>query len=166
MELYLVRMIASDDGETFYKVGVTNMGVKRRFEFGTTSVAESGLPLKEKLTRSLDGQKYISSTPYIVEKVHTVSYKYLGDTLIAEREMLSFVEPHSYLPKKSFSGRHECFSGESVAAEVKLKMDADVQKRNAEAPDELLYKLKAMGVREQDPIERHRSILERCRDDL
>lgn len=163
MELYLVRMVAPDGGETFFKVGVTKMGVKRRFEFGTTSVAESSLPFKEKLTRLLDGQKYISSTPYIAEEIHTVSYKYKGDSLMAEQEILSFVEPHRYLPTKPFAGRYECFSGESVAAEVKLKMNSDVKKRNAEAPSELLYKLKAMGVREQRPIERHRAILERCR---
>lgn len=163
MQLYLVRMTARGGGETFYKVGVTKIGVTRRFDYGTQNVLDSDLPWKEKLMRRLEGEEYISDTPYSVEQIHAVSYKYDGDALVAEREMLDHVAPHRYWPQLPFSGHGECFKGDTLVEEVRRRMDADVAKRNAEAPNELLYSLHAIGMRTQDPIERHKAILAKCR---
>ena len=166
MQLYLVRMKTSDGEEVFYKVGVTRVGVKARFDYGRTKVGESDLAWADKVRRRLNGQEYISDTPYDVERVHAVIYNYKGDALIAEREFLAFVESSKYQPKKYFSGWGECFRDDAVAADLRRLMDEDSSRRNAEAPDELRYKMCAIRIRQQDPIERHKAILDCCRQKI
>jgi len=84
MRLYLVRMFDEASGEVFLNVGVTQYGVKERFAYGSTKVADSDLPLKEELERMAAGEKYISDRPYRVEELHPISYKLDGDARLGE----------------------------------------------------------------------------------
>ena len=164
MRLYLVKMSSSADDEVFYKVGVTRNSVTERFNFGTTKVVDSNLSMTEKLGKLLDGQRYIPECPYKVENLHSVSYKYEGDALVAEKDLLQALKPHQYFPKLPFSGQSECFAGADLNTLVVEYMNSDCKRRNDSAPNELLYKLNEGSVRESDPIEKHLLVLKKCRD--
>ncbi len=164
MNLYLVKMHSDDGSEIFYKVGVTNSSVKERFSYGKTKVLESNELSMMELERSLAGKVYISDHPYDVEEIHVVSYKYEGDALLAEQALLEVLKPNQYWPKIDFSGKSECFNGDSLDKLIIEFMNEDSINRNREAPSELKYKLAETKAdrREKDPIKRHLQILKIC----
>lgn len=148
--------------ETFFKVGVTK-DLGQRFAFGATKVVDSSLPLKDKVEMVLAGRTYIPDCPYRVEVLHSVSFKFEGDALVAERALLKTTGPRQYWPAKEFSGRSECFKGEDLLGAIVEYMDTNSKHKNASAPSELLYALHSHGVRETDPIKRHMIVIEKCR---
>lgn len=166
MNLYLVRLTHPTSGESFYKVGVTSQGVKQRFAYGSKKMKDSDLPFRDKVERMLSGEKYIRDNPYRETVLHQVSYVYDGDALIAERDLLEAVKVSKYRPKEWFSGVSECFQADDEALTlVKQHMDEDSEKKNAEAPSELQYKVAAMDAKRiQNPIEKHLFVLARCRE--
>jgi len=163
MHLYLYKMESESDSESFFKVGVTAGDPELRFSFGSTKVRDSGLPMRDQLDKLFKGEKYISDHPYETDLIHSVLYKYEGDALIAERDLLKSLGKHTYSPMTSFSGATECFSGdEELVQDVKSFMDEDSTKRNLDAPDRLLYKIASIDVKETDPIKKHECVLEKC----
>lgn len=165
MWLYLARLSSNDGTESFHKVGITSHDAKSRLSFGVTKVIDSDLPLKEKFQRILvRRQKYIPDNPYEHQVLHSVGYQLGGDARLAEREMLEQVRPFRYWPRQKFSGRSECFSNNDAVEAIIQRMNADSERRNAEAPSPMLYRIKAIGIREQDPISRHLKILEKCKE--
>lgn len=165
MILYFVKLISSDASEEFYKVGVTSSDVKSRFAYGQEKIIESSkLSLREKVERSLSGQKYVPDMPYEVIEIHTVSYRLDGDALIAESELLEALKGNQYWPKQQFSGRSECFIGDKIEHIVIEYMDRDSEERNNKAPSCVKYKLASTRVKRQysDPIEKHKAVLSKC----
>ena len=164
MQLYFVKMLIDKTHEVFHKIGVTtHTDTGKRFKYGETKVTESGLELREIVDRIFSGQRYISDTPYKVEKIHVVSYNLEGDALIAERDLLNVLKQKQYWPREKFSGRSECFNGEGLEDFIINFMNTDSAERNKKAPSELMYRVNSIGIKkETDPIKRHLLILERC----
>jgi hypothetical protein len=164
MLLYLVRMFDSDNDEEFLKIGVTGRNsLQDRFSFGSTKVMDSELPLSEKIEKIFSGCRYLSDCPYQVKEINSVTYKLDGDALLAEKELLEAVKPSRYWPKKSFSGRTECFKGDELVSFIVKAMKEDCEDKNGAAPSELMYKLKSIGIYAPDDIKKHLLVLERCR---
>ena len=162
MRLYLVKLTSPDGDEEFYKVGVTNKSVKERFTFGKEKTIDSNnFTLVEKLSKVLNGEEYISDTPYNHEELHAVSYKYEGDALLAEEALLETLKPSQYFPKLDFSGKTECFKIKDTGDIIKY-MDADSKQRKTDEPDELQYKLTETFIvkNEIDRIKKHKLVLE------
>src|SRR5258706_1814282 len=87
--LYLVRLYSKDGKEQFHKIGVAARGAKARFAYGNQRIIDSNLPTLEKLRRVLINKgEYISETPYEVETIYEVQFKYIGDAYLAERDLL------------------------------------------------------------------------------
>jgi hypothetical protein len=164
MYLYLKRMRSTDSGEEFLKVGVSD-SPDVRFSFGRQSVKESALPLGDKVRKLLGGQKYIPDHPDQVQDVHTVSFTYEGDALIAEREILRRFRNSRHRPEKWFSGGSECIEISPETAEIILRIMNEQHDRAREAePDQLIYKVCSLEVRGENPIDRHLKIVQKCRD--
>jgi hypothetical protein len=164
MQLYLVRLKSEELNEEFLKVGVTrHEDPTTRFSYGKESVAESSLPLKEKVEMLFAGKKYIPDLPYDVEVIHSVRYNLDGDALLAERELLGALAAYKHWPSVEFSGRTECFKGDDAIDLITRYMNEDSGEKNKEAPNELTYKLHETRVRESDPIKRHLLVLNRCK---
>lgn len=160
LNLYLVRMRSKDGAEDFYKLGVTkHAGIDRRFSYGSTKVADSGLPLDQILKKLFAGERYISDHPYHVEVLHSVRYEIAGYALIAERDALDAIAAKRYWPKLSFPGQSECFKGVELQDIIDF-MDAHSAEANASAPEELTYRVHFAFCKERDPIKRHLKTLE------
>ena len=165
MYLYLVEMRGRDSDELFHKIGVTARGVKERFAYGKNKVLDdASLSLIDKFNKLRSGEEYLSDTPYLVKELHCVKYHYEGDALIGERDLLNALKKHRYKPNEYFSGISECFkANDEQIIKIKKIMDRHSAKKNNEAPDELLYKLRSSQIkRVTDPIEKHEKILELC----
>jgi hypothetical protein len=160
-------MNCPDSEEEFLKVGITENGVKERFSYGKTKVIDShDLTLKEKLEKSFSGEKYVSDFPYSVTEIHTVSYKYKGDAILAEEALLDSLKDFQYWPIKEFTGKSECFKNNSIKNLVIEYMNTDSKQRNTDAPNELVYKVTSMLIpkRITDEKERHLLILAKCKE--
>lgn len=167
MNLYLVRLTHPTTDESFYKVGVTSQSVKERFAYGNQTVKDSDRPFKEKIERMMAGEKYVRNNPYRETVLHQVEYTFDGDALTAERDLLSALKlGKQFRPKEWFSGVTECFLADAdTLGLVKQAMDQDCDKKNADAPSELRYKMvQAFSAKNiADPIEKHLFVLAKCR---
>ncbi|SRR5712692_453079 len=160
LHLYLVRMKSRDDGEEFYKIGITkHWNIGQRFSYGEAKVADSDLPVDEIIKLLFDGQKYVSDHPYDVEVVHTVYYSIGGYARIAERDLLAAIGAKRYRPRRHFSGASECFRGIDLNKIVDF-MDEHSKEANESAPSEFLYRVHFNFCKEADEIQRHLKTLE------
>lgn len=164
MQLYLKHLSCTKTGENFYKIGVTkHENTNKRFSYGAVKVADSDLPIDKKIKKLLNSEKYISDFPYDISHIHQVEYTYLGDALIAERDILASVK--KYTPRRYFSGCTECFLGDdSVIERIVEYMNTNSKEINFAAPDELTYVVKSMFIKEKDPISKHLAVMKKCRE--
>jgi hypothetical protein len=164
MNLYLVKMRSRKGNESFYKVGVTKHDdIQERFMFDAVNTAESDLPFGDKVRKLLAGEKRISNHPYIVEVIHLVSYRFEGDALIAESEILEALKDFQYHPLEPFSGQFECLQGKDIVDAIIEHMNIDCETKNTKAPSELMYRTFAAFNKETDPVKKHEQVLEECR---
>lgn len=162
--VYLVKLSSEKTLESFYKVGMTEGDLSARFSFGAVRTQDSDLSMTDKLQALFDGKKYVSDFPYSFEKIHLVTFEYLGDALICESNMLGLVKHAQYFPKLMFSGSTECFQGAHLVPGIVEAMDREHALKIAAAPNKLMYALHDNNrLRESDPIKRHLLILEKCR---
>lgn len=160
MDLYLVRMSHPETGENFVKIGVST-DASKRFAFGATLVRDAKISLKEKAERSFRREKFVSDHPYEVETLKVVQFMYEGDAYMRERELLDVMKPWQHWPAEKFSGVSECFKPDKdQLANIVAWMVAAAAEAKAGAPDPLRYKFAALKVRAEDPIQRHRMVLE------
>ncbi|MCR6659752.1 MAG: hypothetical protein NVV72_10535 [Asticcacaulis sp.] len=149
--------------ETFYKLGVSK-DPDKRFKFGAQKVIDSDLSLEVKVKKLLKGDTHISDHPYQFEKIHTVEFKFDGEALSREQELLTTVTSNRHIPKKPFSGLTECFKCNDEALELLVELMNDMQKEaKDDEPEELMYKLFEVQVKEFDPIKRHRLVIEKIK---
>lgn len=162
MELYLYSMSDPETGEAFFKIGVSENAAKR-FSWGTVSVKDSNLPLKEKASRMLSGQGYIPDHPYVSKLIHSVEFGAEGFAWAAEAELLEVLRETkiAYRPQKAFSGQSECFRCDD---EVKTLIINWMKEKSAAAPKHttmLYYKVAELSIKDTDPLSKHKKVIER-----
>lgn len=160
MKLYLIQR--SGSGEEFLKIGVTrkNDPMERHY-YGATKVVDSSLPLADIVKRVLiDKQKYLEEGPYPkVTPVLTLNFEEDSQALFVEHSVKEKFKEIAYRPKMPFNGASECFAlSEDNQNRIRAFIEAEHQTLTG-MMFMLRYKFASIGIREKDPIVRHRAIV-------
>ncbi len=164
MNAYFIKR--SGNGEEFLKIGVTKKkNPEDRHNYEKTKLADSNLDISEKIQRMFRGETHVDDDSYpSIEKIWTKSFYSDTQALVLEDQVLTEFKKIQYYPKLKFSGKTECFIFSEANKATILSYIENIYKKIIEdSVNELTYAIHGMDIREQDPIKRHRLIIDKIK---